>query len=271
MRIKTGYRITYDCPAPAPMLMMLNVHPSRRDDLETPDLIHADSGAEIHQYIDGFGNICSRTLLPKGITVLSADFVIRDTGLPDRIVPDARQALVEELPDDVIVYLLGSRYCETDKMSDLAWSLFGQTPLGWPRVQAILDYAHQRIQFGYQHARPTKTAFDAHEERLGVCRDYAHLAITLCRCMNIPARYCTGYMGDIGIPVDGVMDFSAWFEAYLGGEWLTFDARHNKPRIGRVPMARGRDATDAAIITSFGQAMMIGFEVVSEELPEAAV
>ena len=266
MRIRAGYRITYDCPAPSPLLMMLNVHPSRAADLETPDVMTADSGAPIHQYLDGFGNLCSRTLLPAGRTVLAADFIVRDSGLPDPVFPDARQAPVEDLPDDVIVYLLGSRYCETDKMSDLAWSLFGQTPLGWPRAQAIVNYAHQRIAFGYQHARPTKSALDAHNEQLGVCRDYAHLAITLCRCMNIPARYCTGYLPDIGVPLQLPMDFSAWFEVWLDGGWRTMDARHNKPRIGRVLMARGRDATDAAIITSFGDALMTGFEVISDEV-----
>ncbi len=270
MRIRAGFRITYDCPAPSPMLMMLSVHPSRRGDLETPDVLTADSGAPISQYVDGFGNICSRATLPAGRTVLSADFVCRDSGLPDPVLPHLGQSPVEDLPDEAIVFLLGSRYCETDKMSDLAWSLFGQTPLGWPRVQAIVAYAHNRVTFGYQHARPTKTAYDAHEEQLGVCRDYAHLAVTLCRCMNIPARYCTGYMGDIGVPIDGVMDFCAWFEVWLGGAWRVFDARHNHPRIGRILMARGRDATDAAIITSFGDALMVGFEVTAEELPEAA-
>ena len=271
MRIRAGFRITYDCPAPSPMLMMLSVHPSRAAELETPDVLRVDSDAVIRQYVDGFGNICSRALLPAGRTVLSSDFIARNSGLPDPVLPDARQSAVEDLPDEVIVYLLGSRYCETDKMSDLAWRLFGQTPLGWPRVQAIVQYAHERITFGYQHARVTKTAFDAHEEQQGVCRDYAHLAITLCRCMNIPARYCTGYLGDIGVPLVLPMDFSAWFEVWLDGAWRTMDARHNKPRIGRLLMAQGRDATDAAIITSFGDALMTGFEVITEPLEDRAV
>ena len=266
MRIRAGFRITYDCPAPSPLLMMLSVHPSRQADLETPDVLVADSGAPISQYLDGFGNLCSRTLLPVGRTVLSADFIVRDSGLPDPAIPDVPQTPVEDLPDDVIVYLLGSRYCETDKMSNLAWSLFGHIPEGGARLQAILDYAHNRIAFGYQHARPTKSALDAHDEQLGVCRDYAHLAITLCRCMNIPARYCTGYLGDIGVPLQLPMDFSAWFEVWVDGAWRTADARHNNPRIGRVLMARGRDATDAAIITSFGNALMTGFEVITDEL-----
>jgi transglutaminase-like putative cysteine protease len=220
----------------------------------------------VGQYFDGFGNLCSRIVCPAGRTVLSADFVVRDSGDPDPVSPEAVQHPVEDLPDDVIVFLLASRYCETEHLSDLAWKLFGDVPAGWERAQAIVDYAHRRIAFGYEHARPTKTAFEAHEEQLGVCRDYAHLAFTLCRCMNIPARYCTGYLPDIGVPKSGEMDFSAWFEVYLGGAWRILDARHNKPRIGRVLMARGRDATDAAITTSFGPNLLAGFKVIGEEL-----
>jgi transglutaminase-like putative cysteine protease len=202
---------------------------------------------------------------------MSNDFVVRDSGLPDEVAAQAVQHPVQELPSEVLVYLLGSRYCETDRISDQAWSLFGQVPKGWPLVQAIVDYAHSRIAFGYQHARPTKTAFEAHQEQKGVCRDFAHLAVTLCRCMNIPARYATGYLGDIGVPpVDDPMDFSAWFEVYLGGRWYTMDARHNVPRIGRVVMARGRDATDVAIVTSFGDCTLTGFKVVTEEVPDGA-
>jgi transglutaminase-like putative cysteine protease len=267
MRIRCGYEITYECPQPTPMLLMLNVHASRYQDLETPDVIQTDPPLLVRQYHDGFGNLCSRIVCPPGRTVLSADFVIRDSGLPDPASPDAIQHPVEDLPDDVIVFLLASRYCETELLSDLAWKLFGDVAPGWTRAQAIVEYAHRRIAFGYEHARPTKTAFQAHEEGYGVCRDYAHLAITLCRCMNIPARYCTGYMGDIGIPVEGVMDFSAWFEVYLGGRWHILDARHNKPRIGRILMARGRDATDAAITTTFGPNTLAGFKVIAEELP----
>jgi len=267
MRIRAGYEITYECPQPTPMLALLNVHASRYQDLETPDTIRIDPLVPLSQYHDGFGNLCSRFVLPAGRTVLSADFVVRDGGEPDPVSADALQHPVENLPNEVIVYLLASRYCETEHLSDLAWSLFGDIPPGWGRAQAIVQYAHERIGFGYEHARPTKTAFEAHEERLGVCRDYAHLAITLCRCMNIPARYCTGYLPDIGVPKVGEMDFSAWFEAYLGDRWHIFDARHNKPRIGRILMARGRDATDAAITTSFGPNTLAGFKVIGEELP----
>jgi len=267
MRIRAGFEITYDCPAPTPMLLMLNVRPEREADLETPDTIHIDSGAPIEAYIDGFGNRCSRVVLPAGRSVLSADFVIRDSGAPDPVLPDAQACGVEDLPPEVLVFLLGSRYCETDTLSDLAWSLFADTPPGWARVQAIVDYTHQRIEFGYAHARATKSAWQANDERRGVCRDFAHLAIALCRCMNIPARYCTGYLGDIGVPaVDAPMDFSAWFEAYLDGEWRTFDARHNTPRIARILMARGRDATDTAITTSFGPALLQGFVVRTDQV-----
>jgi len=266
MRIRAGYEITYECPQPTPMLAVLNVHASRQHDLETPDQVHLTPSAHLSQYHDVFENLCSRFVLPTGRTVISNDFVVRDSGEPDLVSPNAIQHPVENLPNAVIVFLLASRYCETEHLSDLAWRLFGDIPPGWGRVQAIVEYVHGRIKFGYEHARATKTAFEAHEERRGVCRDYAHLAITLCRCMNIPARYCTGYLPDIGVPKAGEMDFSAWFEVYLGERWHVLDARHNKPRIGRILMARGRDATDAAIITTFGPNTLTGFKVVSAEL-----
>jgi transglutaminase-like putative cysteine protease len=267
MRIQTGFEITYDCPAPVPMLLMLSVHPSRRDDLETPDWLRTDPALDVHQYLDGYGNICSRVLAPAGRLTLSADFIVRDTGLIDEYVPDAAQHPVHELPDDVVIYLLGSRYCETERLSEIAWSLFQNTAPGWARVQAITDYVHNHIVFDYANARPDKTAYDAWTEASGVCRDFAHLAVAFCRCMNIPARYCTGYMGDIGIPVAGVMDFSAWFEVYLGDRWRTFDARNNIPRMARVLIARGRDAVDVPIATTFGLAHLVGFEVTSVEAP----
>jgi transglutaminase-like putative cysteine protease len=270
VRIRAGFEIAYDCPMPVPMLVTLSVHPSRRGDLETPEWLRTDPVVEVRQYLDGFGNICSRVLAPPGRFVLSSDFVVRDAGQVDDYAPDAIQIAVHNLPDEVLVYLLGSRYCETDRLTELAWSLFDRTPLGWPRVQAICDYVHDHIQFDYNQARPTKGAYEAHAERMGVCRDFAHLAIAFCRCMNIPARYCTGYLGDIGVPVVGVMDFSAWFEVYLGGRWYVFDARNNIPRIGRVLIARGRDATDVAITNTFGTAFLAGFKVVTEELALAA-
>jgi transglutaminase-like putative cysteine protease len=267
MRIRAGFEIAYDCPAPVPMLLTLSVHPSRRQDLETPDWVKTDPFVDVRQYIDAFGNICSQVVAPPGRFVLSADFVIHDTGGVDEYAPGAQEVEVRLLPDDVYVFLLGSRYCETDRLSELAWSLFGNAPRGWARVQAIVDYVHSHIEFDYQHASPTRGAYETHTEARGVCRDYAHLAVAFCRCMNIPARYCTGYLGDIGVPVVGVMDFSAWFEVYLDGRWYTFDARNNRPRIGRILIARGRDATDVAIANTFGAATMTDFRVISEELP----
>jgi len=265
MKIRAGYQIAYECPQPTPMLLMLHVHPSREPDLIIPDDIRFNPLVEHRQYRDGFGNICTRVLAPAGRLEISTDFIIQDTGMPDLVVPDVAQKPVEQLPDDVLVYLLGSRYCDTDQLSDIAWRLFGGVQGGWARVQAICDYVHERIRFNYDDACSTRTAWQGHNEQVGVCRDFAHLAITLCRCMNIPARYCTGYLGDIGIaPVDAPMDFSAWFEAYLGGRWYTFDARHNTPRIGRVLMATGRDATDVAISTSFGPSSLVSFAVTSE-------
>jgi len=262
MRIRVGYEITYQCPQPTPFVLTLRVHPSRAHDLEQPDLIVTRPALSFREYVDGFGNICSRFTFPAGETTVTADAVVRDSGLPDAIVPDAVEHAVEDLPDECLVFLIGSRYCETDRMMNTAWQLFGGVPPGWGRVKSICDYVHEHVSFGYEYARPTKTASDVHVERAGVCRDFAHLAITFCRCMNIPARYVTGYLGDIGVPYSPApMDFSAWFEAYLGGRWYTFDARHNKPRIGRIVIARGRDASDVAISNSFGMTTLAGFKV----------
>jgi len=266
MRIRAGFEIAYDCPAPTPMMLTLSVHPSRRHDLETPDWIATNPNLDVRQYLDAFGNICSRLTAPAGRTVLSADFVVQDSGLVDAYAPFARQTAVADLPDEALIFLLGSRYCETDRLSDIAWRLFENTAPGWSRVQAIVDYVHRHIVFNYAHARNTKTAYEAWQEQTGVCRDYAHLAIAFCRCMNIPARYCTGYLGDIGVPVVGVMDFSAWMEVYLDGQWYAFDARNNRPRIGRVLIARGRDAVDVAIANTFGPATLSGFTVVSYDV-----
>jgi transglutaminase-like putative cysteine protease len=268
MQIRAGYEISYDCPQPTPMIAMLSVHPSRVADLLTLDRMRLEPAIVPNTYHDSFGNFCHVIRAPAGRLTIAADFLIRDSGEPDVIAPDAKQHELEDLPVEVLIYLLGSRYCETDRLSSKAWSLFGQVRKGWPLVQAICDYVHARIKFGYEHASPTKTAWGVHRERYGVCRDFAHLAIALCRCMNIPARYCTGYLGDIGVPIDpNPMDFSAWFEVYLGDRWYTFDARHNAPRIGRILMGRGRDATDVAIVTSFGPCTMVSFKVVTEEAP----
>jgi transglutaminase-like putative cysteine protease len=272
MLIRAGYEIGFDCPQPTPMILMLSVRPERRRDLLTPETLRATPGAQLRSYRDGFGNACHRLIAPEGRTAFRADFLIRDSGLPDERAPLALQHPVDELPDETLVYLLGSRYCETEPLSDFAWSLFGASRPGWPRVQAIVDYVHGHLSFGYENARATRTAEEAHAEKVGVCRDFAHLAIALCRCMNIPARYCTGYLGDIGVPaLPTPMDFSAWFEVFLGGRWRTFDARHNAPRIGRIAMARGRDATDAAITTAFGRADLAHFKVITEEVPDESV
>jgi transglutaminase-like putative cysteine protease len=267
MLIRAGYDIRFDTEVPTPLMALLSIHPSRHKDLTTPQRIVTAPEVPIYEYLDGFGNVCSRVTVPPGGLTLSCDFTIEDSGRPDPVAADAVQHPVEDLPDDILVYLLGSRYCETDRLLETAWSLFGEVKKGWPLVQAIVDFVHDHIEFGYHHARATRTAWDGYQEQQGVCRDFAHLAITLCRCMNIPARYCTGYLGDIGIPpVEAPMDFSAWFDVYLGGSWHTFDARHNEPRIGRILMARGRDATDTALTTYFGPAVLANFEVHTAEV-----
>jgi len=267
MQIRLGYELIYDCPQPTPMLLMLNVHYTRVSDLVEPDHLVTTPAVPIRGYRDGFGNWCSRIVAPAGQTRLTTNAIIKDTGEPDVIAVDAPQHTLPDLPDDALVFLLGSRYCETDRLAGVAWSLFGKTPLGWGRVQAICDFVHQHIAFGYEHARASRTAWEAYCDRTGVCRDFAHLAVTFCRCMNIPARYCTGYLGDIGVPIsDAPMDFSAWFEVYLGGQWYIFDARNNIPRIGRVLIARGRDAADVAITTTFGPNTLSSFRVWTEEV-----
>jgi transglutaminase-like putative cysteine protease len=226
-----------------------------------------DPWVPITLYRDRFGNWVTRLVAPPGQIRISADAVIHDRGLPEPVVTSAPQHDVESLPEETLEYLLGSRYCDTESLSAVAWQLFGTTQPGWPRVQAVCDFVHQNIQFGYRFARATRTASETFNEGRGVCRDFAHLAITLCRCLNIPARYCTGYLGDIGVPpVPSPMDFSGWFEAFLGGTWYTFDARHNVPRIGRVLMARGRDAADVAISMTFGPCFLQSFRVWTDEL-----
>ncbi|SFG09761.1 Transglutaminase-like enzyme, putative cysteine protease [Novosphingobium sp. CF614] len=248
------------------MLANLSVHASRNKDLRTAQRIFTTPDVPLYDYVDSFGNICTRLTMPAGGITVSSGFVIEDPFEPDPVVPGARQMALADLPDEVLLYLLGSRYCETDRLTEVAWGLFGHVPQGWSLVQAIVAYVHGHIRFDYMAARPTKTAWDVFHERAGVCRDFAHLAITLCRCMNIPARYCTGYLGDMDLPaVVGVMDFSAWFEAYLDGRWYVFDARHNRPRCGRILMARGRDAADAALTTTFGPVTLSRFDIYTDE------
>jgi transglutaminase-like putative cysteine protease len=269
MLIRIGYELVYECTQPTPMILMLNVHASRAADLLVPDHIALAPATAIAAYHDSFGNWCSRIVAQPGLTRISTNAVIRDGGLPEAQAPwNATQRTVQSLPEDTLIFLLGSRYCETDLLSETAWRLFSGTPLGRARVQAICDYVHDHITFGYESANATKTAFQVWNDRRGVCRDFAHLAITFCRCLNIPARYCTGYLGDIGVPaVDAPMDFSACFEAYLDDRWYTFDPRNNAARIGRVLIARGRDAADVAISTSFGPNTLRSFRVWTDEIP----
>jgi len=270
MKIRVGCDLTYEFAAPTPMVLMLNVHPSRAADLLAPDLIRVSPVRPLSIYTDMFGNTCCRVMAPAGEMRIMTDTLVADSGLPDDVAPEARQHAVADLPHEALVFLMASRYCETDRLSEFAWSMFGKTPEGWARVQAIVDFVHNHIEFDYMRARVTKSAADVAEERAGVCRDFAHLAVTLCRCMNIPARYCTGYLGDIGVPFDPApMDYSAWFEVYLGGRWYTFDARHNVPRIGRIVIARGRDAADVAISTTFGWNRLKNFTVWTDEVTEA--
>ncbi len=267
MQIAVGYELTYDVPQPTPMLLTVTIHYTRASDLVAPDYLVTEPSVPVTGYRDSFGNWISRIVAPAGRIRLSGHAVVNDTGLADPVCPEAIQHAVQDLPEETLQFLLGSRYCETDRLTEIAWKLFGTTPAGWGRVQAICDFVHAHIRFGYAHARPTKTAFEAYAEGTGVCRDFAHLAVAFCRCMNIPARYCTGYLGDIGVPaIDAPMDFSGWFEAYLGGAWHVFDARFNTPRIGRVLLARGRDAADVAIATTFGPNTLAGFTVVAEEV-----
>jgi len=269
MRIRVGYEMTYFCQQETPMILTVSIHYSRASDVITPDYLTSDPAVPVAGYRDGFGNWCTRIVAPAGRIQIRGNGVVRDTGQLDVVVPSAIQHPVEDLPEEALVFLLGSRYCETDRLSDIAWSQFGHTDPGWTRVQAICDFVHNHIAFGYQDARATRSAAEAYHERIGVCRDYAHLAVTFCRCMNIPARYCTGYLGDMGtLPPYGVGDFAAWIEVYLGGHWYTFDPRNNVPRIGRVLIARGRDASDVAIATIFGTAILEKFEVWTDEIVE---
>ena len=269
MQIRIGYEMIFDCPQPTPMILTLSVHYTRASDIVVPDHLITYPSVPLTAYRDGFGNWCSRIVAPKGEIRLTTDAIVRDSGQPDMVATWAQQIAVPDLPEETLVFLLGSRYCETDRLSPVAWSLFGNSPTGWGRVQAICDFVNTHIVFGYEHARATKTAWEAYQERTGVCRDYAHLAIAFCRCMNIPARYCTGYLGDIGMPPPyGPMDFAGWFEAYLGGQWYIFDARNNIPRIGRVLIARGRDAADVAISNTFGPNILKRFTVRTDEVNE---
>ena len=262
MLIRLGYEIAIECQQRTPTVSLLEIHKDRQPDIKRQTRVLTSPSIPTTVYQDRYGNACRRFVAPAGSFRILYDAVVEDSGEPDEVNMLAREMPVEELPDDVLGYLLGSRYCETDHLGGLAWNLFGHMPPGWARVQAIVDYVHNRLSFGYGYARSTRTAAQAHEERVGVCRDFAHLAITLCRCINIPARYVNGYLGDIGVPQDPApMDFSAWMEVFLDGKWYTFDPRHNMPRIGRVVIARGRDATDVPLLHSFGPHQLSMFKV----------
>ena len=267
MLIRYGYEMTFECPKPTPMVCQIDVHPDRLSAVRSETPFNSTPHVGSHLYEDVFGNRCRRFVAPAGVLTISCSGVIEDSGQPDPTAPEAAEIPVAELPDETLVYLVGSRYIETDRLSQIAWEKFAAAGSGWRRVQAICDFVHTHIDFGYQHARSTRTALEAYSERVGVCRDFAHLAIAFCRCMNIPARYVNGYLGDIGVPPDPApMDFSAWFEAFLGGRWWTFDARHNEPRIGRVLIARGRDAADIPLVNSFGPHTLKLFRVWTDEL-----
>jgi transglutaminase-like putative cysteine protease len=270
MRILVGCEMTYDFEQVTPMIATLNVHSSRLSDMERPDFLVTSPSVPVEGYRDTFGNWCNRFVAPAGRFMLKTETVVRDSGQWDSSNPRAEQLPVKDLPSESLLFLLGSRYCETDLLSDTAWNLFRNSSLGWPRVQAICDFVHNHITFGYNHSRPTRTAAQAFEEKLGVCRDYAHLAVAFCRCMNIPARYCTGYISDIGLPPPyAPQDFGAWIEVFLGDRWQIFDPRNNDRRIGRILVARGRDAADVPLTLSFGPSTLVKFTVTTEEVSAA--
>lgn len=268
MRLLVGCEMTYEVPNPTPMIAMLTVHSSRVADLERPDHVTISPSVPVEGYRDSFGNWCTRFTAPAGSFTVTTNTVIRDSGMPDGQGGDAPEIPVTRLPAETLLFLLGSRYCETDRMGDEAWRLFGHLPPGFARVQAICDFVHEHITFGYADSRPTRTALEAYHEKIGVCRDFAHLALTFCRCLNIPARYCTGYVSDIGLPLPHAPgDFAAWIEVFLGGSWHMFDPRNNDPRVGRILIAYGRDAADVPLMLTFGPHVLTSFKVITEEAP----
>jgi len=270
MLISYGFDIRISVAQPTPLITLLDVHDSLRDRVRSERPFVTTPAVPVTVYRDMFGNTCRRMVAPAGTFGLSLQGTIADSGVPESSGLDLGEIPVAELPNDVLVYLLGSRYCETDRLSEMAWKRFGKIKPGSKRVAAIVDFVHERLKFGYQFARATRTAAEAYQERIGVCRDFAHLTIALCRCLNIPARYVNGYLGDIGVPPDPApMDFSAWCEVYLGGQWCTFDARHNKPRIGRIVVARGRDATEVPLVHTFGAHTLNTFKVWTDETKTA--
>lgn len=269
MLIHVGCEMEFEFRAPTPLIVMLHLHPTRWPSIREPERMITRPAYPVTMFFDEYGNRCGRVYAPSGRFLVGNQAVVEDSGQPDVQAHSASQLAVQDLPNEVLPFLLASRYCEVDsELKDLSWALFGRVAPGWQRVQAICDYVHSHIRFDYMRARSNRTALETYHERTGVCRDYMHLAITLCRAINIPARYCTGYLGDIGVPPAPPGDFSAWFEAYLGGQWYSFDARNNVPRIGRTLMARGRDAADVAMTTIFGASQLRLFRVWTDELAE---
>ncbi len=268
MLIRFGFEIDIECAAPVPMLLALSTHSELEGRLIGEDHVRASRECDGRTYLDRFGNRITRIVAPRDSTKLWSDCVVDLDGHPDTQMPSAMQHAISDLPDNVLTYLLASRYCDSDNLIPQAWSLFGHTAERWERVQAITQFVHQHVTFGYQFGRANKTASEVFREKTGVCRDFAHLAIALCRAMNIPARYASGYLGDIGVPYSGPGDFCAWFEVYLGGRWYTFDARYNTPRAGRIIMVRGADAADVAMITSFGGYQLRYFRVWTDQLED---
>lgn len=271
MYIRIGYEFCFELPRPTHMLLMLHTHPERAGQLQRPERIYVDPDTRLDTFTDLYGNRVSRIMAPAGKLRIWSDNVIWDSGEREQGIEGLKLHAVDELPNDTLPFLLESRYCEVDRVGPMAWDLFGKIAPTWERVAAVLDWVHTNIEFGYKFARFNKTAWDTFYERKGVCRDFQHLAITILRALNIPARYATGYLGDIDVAPDGLPDdFSAWIEVFLGGKWVTLDARHNVPRVGRVLMARGSDATDVAMTTSFGAAKLERFRVWTDEVgPEA--
>ncbi|MCC0056556.1 MAG: transglutaminase family protein [Rhodobiaceae bacterium] len=266
MLIRYGHDITLTCSQPTALVCLLSAHDDHAPFIRVPETIFTSPVVSVTTYKDLFGNRCRRLVAPAGDITIWGDATIEDDGKPDVVLPETREVAVPLLPDECLGYLMGSRYCETDRLSQIAWDLFGNVPPGWNRVQAVCDFVHSHIQFDYMKARATRTAFEVFHERVGVCRDFAHLAAALCRCLNIPARYVNGHLGDIGVPVEDPMDFSAWIEVYLENSWYTFDPRNNTPRIGRIVVARGRDAADVPLINSFGPHILKSFRVWTYEV-----
>jgi len=261
----------YSVPQLTPMIFTLHCLPQGSQQLLRPDVMRTEPAVPLCFYPDAFGNTGTRLEAPAGLLRVTADGIMEDCGAPEPAQWAAAEHPVRDLPPETLQYLLASRYCETDLLMDEAWRLFGHLSPGWSRVQAICDFVYREVVFGYPFARPTKTALETFRERQGVCRDMAHLAISFCRCLNIPARYCTTYLGDIGVPpVDAPMDFAGCMEVFLGGAWHVFDPRNNARRIGRIIIARGRDAGDVAISTAFGAAWLQTFRVWTEEVSDVA-